>query len=215
MTATGVNFTFDIDHGIRQVVADIESISWAIRERAVRRAIRKFQRIIKRRAMQALSASSGVPQNVFDPDRRGRSGGEGDRLRVFASEKNGVLVVWIGANPVPAHLLAGRAGVSKARYQRRRGVRIKKRFFESAFVASIHGDGAKVWRRKYRGKGASAMSGSLAKELRGRFPVEVMKTEIAADVSVLAAALRSEMQDRLLRLLQQEINYAVNHERHR
>lgn len=157
-------------------------------DKAIVRAIRKTVSWLRRQLIKQVASEAGIPQKAIR--QRGKA-------KTFAKEQYGV--VWLGLNPVGAHL------IGKPR-QTRRGVRVgRKHFFEGAFLSRIYSDNEKVWRRKFRGPGSTSRGRG-----DGRFPVEVMLIELETIGEQEAKALNNEARVRFLRTMKQEINFAIN-----
>lgn len=186
--AIGVDIELDVDEVISELTRGLSRSSKAV-DRAITRTIRKTMRWLASQTLRLLSAETGVDRKAL----KARV-----RQRVRPGERFGQ--VWIGLLPIDAHK-AGRARQNAA------GVRVKSAQFESAFLMQVGGS-EKVMRRVHRGPGSAALG-----RQGGRLPVEKVTIDISQAGQRAAAAMRKQGAERFRTLLEQELNYAVMHER--
>lgn len=169
-------------------------------QQALKRAIRKFMRWLQREISRLIKSRTGVAQKSLKA-----------RFKVTLLLKEGYASLWVGLNPIEAQLAGGVR-------QLKVGTRAAGQLFEGAFYRPVYGKEAKVWRRKFRGKGSTKRSWihlkrSAPDEIAGRFPVEKMTIDIDRPSREEINRLQSRAQKRFKTLFQQELNYAVIHER--
>lgn len=97
-------------------------------------------------------------------------------------------ILWLGVNAMPAEILG------KAR-QTRKGVTVGRRKYDGAFYQQVYGDSYRVWRRK---------------DVR-RFPVKAEVVEISDQAAEVFGRFQARIPAEFQRILQQELNYVVNH----
>ncbi len=114
--SNGIVIKVDARAGFERVAAAFGRLPRAT-DRAMRRALRKLSTWIRRQALRAASAASGVPQKFYKRAMRYH----------VATSKDG-LSVWIGTNPIPQHRLGA------VRWSpRMRGARVGRRSFPGAW----------------------------------------------------------------------------------
>lgn len=156
--------------------------------KAIGRSLRKSATFGKTLLRKTVASAAGIPQKAIKK-----------RVSAKAFVKDFVVVVWLGMNPVPAHL------VGKPR-QLKKGVRVgRKHLFEGAFKAKIFDSEDRVWRRKFRGPGSSKRGRG-----DGRFPVELMTVPLDDVGAASMQKIQRQVQLRFKRIVEQEINYEIN-----
>lgn len=159
-------------------------------QRAVGRALRKFRRVIRRLALQAAAESSGLTQKYFL---------QAFRFHAEMERENGELVgvsIWIGTNPIPVHRLG------TVRWQRRTTVR--KQLIAGASVGKKRYPGAWSWGYGVTGSAVMRRSG------QSRLPIERVEVEPHEAVLARLRSMAADLQARFIRLMRQELNYALN-----
>ncbi|WP_163836948.1 hypothetical protein [Spartinivicinus ruber] len=187
-----------LQHIIDQVESQPKQVN-----KAMRRAMRKTARWLKTRMARELASQMGVAQKAL----KSRF-----ILSTIGKGKNQKFVFWLGTYP----LAAEEAG--KPRNLKKKGVAVKKYRFAGAFYKNVYGSKKHVWIRTARNRtagysGVSPMSqtpGNVPSHLKGRFPVE----RIGIDIDPIAAELfrryKSRVNVNFNRILEQELNYALN-----
>ena len=99
-------------------------------------------------------------------------------------------LIWIGLNPVSAR----RAGEPK---QARFGARAGKHRFDGAFVASVNGGSRHIWKRTSD----------------TRLPIEKLQIDIEEPGFEVINRLEKRAESYYLSRLNEELNYALNHEK--
>ncbi|PMP51646.1 MULTISPECIES: phage tail protein [Vibrio] len=204
MAEPGVNINLNFAKELQLASAMIEATPKQL-EKAGARAIKKTMRWVHTRIARELSQQLGIPQKNLKPR---------FSLKTVGKGADAVTILWMGT----ANVLAEKAG--KAR-QTRAGVSIGKRRYQGAFIRDMYGYDDAVWIRASRNNGQYATTGrkrkpnsnSISPEFRGRFPVQ----HVAVEVNDLAAEVfrrfESRIPDQFRKILGQEINYVMNHER--
>lgn len=204
MAESGVEVQMNFAQAIRNATAVIQATPKQM-EVASERAIRKTIRWLSGRVARELSQQLGIPQKNLKPRLLVRSVGKGmDKAHIL----------WMGVAPMPADL------AGKAR-QTRKGVTVGKRKFEGAFLRSVYNPEENVWirARRNREQGYLTMSRrrkanhrSQNPELAGRFPIQRIGVELESIATEIFRRLDRRALDRFKTLIEQELNYAVNHE---
>ncbi|MDE1464792.1 hypothetical protein [Spartinivicinus poritis] len=175
-------------------------------EKASQRAMRKTIRWLKSRMAREISKTMKVPQKVIKERFKDATTGKG---------VNKVFTLWIGTLPLAAEQ------VSKPR-QTNKGVSVRSHRFEGAFYKPVFDGQAKVWIRSKRNLTLNYPSlnpkkkkaiGQVPKHLKGRFPIQRIGVPIDGVTEELFKRYKNRAVERFSTLLQQELNYAVNHER--
>lgn len=207
MAQSGVSVQLNFAREINRATAAIQATPKQV-EKASDRAIKKTIRWLKTRVAREISTATKVPQKSLKPRMTTTVAGKGaDRVHIL----------WFGSMPLPAE----KAG--KAR-QTKKGTTAGKHRFEGAFVATIYNPEANVWVRTRRnqsvghltlGKKRRPGAGSVPRELAGRFPVQRVGVELDALAGEVFKRYHQRAEARFGELIEQELNYAVNHENKR
>jgi len=216
MAASGVSFQLSFAREITRVTAQIQTTPEQLKK-AGDRARRKTMRWLSTRMAREISQSLKVPQKGLKSRWSTTTAGKGDEQ---------VAILWFGTVP----LAAENAGRPR---QSRRGTTVAGRRFDGAFFRGVYDDTPRVWVRKSRaaalGLNLPAMSrkkgGGNARFLdlggvndssnRGRFPVMRVGIELEETAAEVFRRYERRALARFAELIEQEINYAVNHERKR
>lgn len=204
MAQAGVSVQLNFAREITRATAAIQATPAQV-EKAGERAIRKTIRWLKARIAREVGAALRVPQKALKPRLTTSVVGKGrDRAHIL----------WFGSLP----LAAEQAG--KAR-QTKRGTTTGKHRFDGAFVAKIYNPEQNVWIRTRRnataghftlGKARKPGAGRVPRELAGRFPVQRVGIELDDLVGDIFRRYQKRAEARFGELIEQELNYAVNHE---
>ncbi|WP_299071975.1 hypothetical protein AB6C63_023270 (plasmid) [Vibrio cyclitrophicus] len=204
MAESGVEVQMNFAQAIRNATAVIQATPKQM-EVASERAIRKTIRWLSGRVARELSQQLGIPQKNLKPRLVVRSVGKGmDKAHIL----------WMGVATMSADL------AGKAR-QTRKGVTVGKRKFEGAFLRSVYNPEENVWIRARRNREQGYMTLSRTRkanhrspspELAGRFPIQRIGVEIESVATEAFRRLDRRALDRFKTLIEQELNYAVNHE---
>lgn len=197
--------TLELDGAFREITAGLQLLPRDL-DRATKRALRKTLTWLQRQAVAEMSRHSGVKQKDLKAYRRARV-----RLGDHEGE------VWLGLNPMPLHL-SGRVSWS----QKSSGATVKGRTYAGAFFRAIYGSERKVWIRTKRNAGEGHMPYHELSRYRplptrqvssGRFPVTLLGVSLEESGPELSQSLMQEAEERFRKLMTQEINYVMNHER--
>ncbi|TWC12004.1 hypothetical protein FBY06_1408 [Pseudomonas sp. SJZ085] len=214
MAANGVSFQLSFAREITRVTAQIQTTPEQVNQ-AGDRARRKTMRWLSTRMSREMSQALRIPQKGLKARWSTSTAGQGD---------DQVTILWFGTLPLAAE------NVGNPR-QGKRGTSVAGRRFDGAFYHSVYDGVPRVWIRKRRaqalGLNLPAMSrqkgggnqrfmdygGAGDTSNRGRFPV--MRVGIALDEMAGEVFRRYERRAlaRFAELIEQEINYVVNHER--
>lgn len=198
-----LNFAKDISRATAQIAATPAQL-----EKAVQRAMRKTMRWLQTRVSRDLAKALGVSQKAIKHRLTLSHTGTGTK---------GIHILWLGTAPLAAEQ-AGKPRQTKA------GVTVGKHKFPGAFYRDIYGDGPKVWIRASRanalgldlpqwGKKQRARASALNQDQRGRFPVRRVGIDVQAPANEVFARYQKQAEARFNQVLDQELNFAVNHER--
>jgi hypothetical protein len=214
MAASGVNFQLNFAQGITRVTAQIQATPEQV-TKAGERARRKTMRWLSTRMAREISQALRVPQKSLKTRWSTTTAGSGAEQ---------VTILWFGTLPLPAEN-AGRPRQGK------KGTTVAGRRFDGAFYRSVYDGVSRVWIRKSRAQALGlqlpAMSrqnsggnqrfldlgGSNDSSNRGRFPVVRVGIELAGMADEVFRRYERRALARFAELIEQEINYAVNHER--
>nr|VFJ67584.1 MAG: hypothetical protein BECKFW1821B_GA0114236_11327 [Candidatus Kentron sp. FW] len=196
--------TLSLDPVVEELTVGLDRLSRKI-QTAIKRAVRKLILWVRRQMLQQASRMTGVPQKEIVRHRR-----------IHLDIKGMEGTVWLGTSPLPLHL-AGRVNWSPVSA----GATVAGRQYAGAFYRNVYGGGPKVWIRSnrnlqeghptYHGKRRyRPFSHALS---HGRFPVELLGTEMDELEDEIARRLERRAKIRFREILEQELNYALNHER--
>jgi hypothetical protein len=148
---------------------------------AAKRAAIRTREWLRTQVTREIASTTGVPRKALkERVRRGSKENDG------AWYSDGQAVLWIGLQDIPAHYLG------KPR-QTKKGVRVRKHFFDKAFTVSIGEQAPKVWKRA--GK-------SRLPIIKMTVPVEPGRRDLLGKYEKAAARMFSER-------LEHEINYLL------
>ncbi len=216
MATSGVSFQLSFAQEITRVTAQIQATPEQVKK-AGERARRKTLRWLSTRMSREISQALRVPQKGLKSRWSTTTAGKGD---------DQVAILWFGTMP----LAAENAGMPR---QGKRGTSVAGRRFDGAFYRAVYDGAPRVWIRKSRaealGLNLPAMSrqkgGGNARFLdlggandssnRGRFPVMRVGIELEELAGEVFRRYERRALARFAELIEQEINYAVNHERKR
>ncbi|MCO7217132.1 phage tail protein [Halomonas sp. OfavH-34-E] len=208
MAQAGVSVQLNFAREITRATAAIQATPDQL-QKASDRAIKKTIRWLKTRIAREISAATKVPQKALKP-----------RLTtsVVGTGRDRVHILWFGSLP----LAAENAGNPR---QTRKGTSVGKHRYEGAFVATIYNPEANVWIRSRRnasaghftmGKPRKPSSGAgVPPELSGRFPVQRVGIPLDTLAAEVFKRYQRRAEARFGELIEQELNYAVNHENQR
>lgn len=214
MAASGANFQLNFAQEITRVTAQIQTTPEQVKK-AGERARRKTMRWLSTRMAREISQALRVPQKSLKTRWSTTTAGSGAEQ---------VTILWFGTLPLPAEN-AGRPRQGK------KGTTAAGRRFDGAFYRSVYDGVARVWIRKSRAQALGlqlpAMSrkngggsqrfldlgGSNDSSNRGRFPVVRVGIELADLAGEVFRRYERRALARFAELIEQEINFAVNHER--
>ncbi|HAS3046039.1 TPA: hypothetical protein I6Y62_004319 [Vibrio parahaemolyticus] len=202
---SGVSVELNFAQAIRTATAIIEATPEQL-NKATTRAIKKTLRWAGSVVARELGQSLGVAQKGLKP-----------RIVVttVGSGADQVHILWVGVLP----LAAEKAGKPR---QTRRGVSVRGRRFDSAFVADIYNGEPNVWVRAAKNREHNhttlsrrrkAATSSPDPKLRGRFPVQRVGIAVEDPAIEIFNRLQRRVEERFKTVLNQELNYAVNHEK--
>lgn len=216
MAESGVSLEMNFAREITRATAAIQATPKQI-EVASQRALKKTIRWLSSRIAREIGQALNVPQKSFKR-----------RLSVKAVGRGSdqVHILWLGVAPLAAEL------VGRPR-QTKQGVSVGKHRFQGAFYKDVYGDGASVWIRKSRAaalglklpqwgrksRGGDSRfmdyGGPNDSSNRGRFPVMRVSIDIESVAAEIFRRYDRRAIDRFSTVIDQELNYAVNHERKR
>lgn len=167
---------------LKTLVQTLASLKESGLKRAMGRANRKLSRWFSTQAGRAISQQYGLKVGQFQ------------KIRITVSKadfnaQGKPAMVWIGANPVAAHLI----GTPKAApaYQ---GAFAKKYFFKDGFVAQVGGGGRKIFKRR----GAT------------RLPIDLQGVDIKHGAEESVKRLIKRGREHYKKILSQEINFEIS-----
>lgn len=216
MSQPGVSFQLSFAREITRVTAQIQTTPAQVK-RAGERARRKTLRWLSTRMSREISQTLGVPQKGLKSRWTTTVAGSGD---------DQVAILWFGTLPLAAEN-AGRPRQGKS------GTSVAGRRFDGAFFRGVYDSTPRVWIRKSRaqalGLNLPAMSrqnrggnsrfldlgGANDSSNRGRFPVVRVGIELEEIAREVFRRYERRALARFAELIEQEINFAVNHERKR
>lgn len=172
---------------LRRMVETLDSIKNKALQRALSRSGRKLSRWVSTQVARASAKQYGFKVGDFK------------RNRIIVSWRgttNRSTYIWIGANPVQAHL------VGDPKHERDYGgVFVKDYFFKGAFIWRPGSETDKVFRRVPK-KGQTKMS--------KRLPIAIQSVEINKGVEENTRRLMSRAKKRYQTILSQEINFELS-----
>lgn len=216
MSQSGVDIKINFARELQQASAVIQATPKQL-QLAGGRAIKKTMRWLKTRIARELAASIGVSQKVL-------------KSRIWLSHAgsgyDAVTIFGFGTAPMAVDRM-GNARQTKA------GVSLRDKRYKGAFYRNVYGDGDKVWIRKSR---ANALGMNLPKldsyntarggdfhfldsggandsSQRGRFPIVRIGVDIADVSAEVFKRFQARIPEEFRKILAQELNYVVNHER--
>ena len=204
MSQSGVDVRINFANELQQASAALQSTPQQL-QLAGQRAIRKTMRWLQTRIARELSQTLGFAQKTLKPRLVMKTVGKGAEQ---------VTILWLGTAPLLAENV-GRPRQTKA------GVSVGKRRYEGAFVADMYGYDNAVWIRASRNNGQydttskqrRPNTNSISASMRGRFPVQHIAVDIEDHAAEVFKRFQARIPDEFRKILQQELNYAVNHER--
>lgn len=213
MAQSGVSFQLSFAREITNITARIQTTPEQLRK-AAERARRKTLRWLSTRMSREISQALRVPQRALKSRWSTTTAGQG---------ADQVAILWFGTLPLPAES----AGSPR---QGKRGTAVAGRRFDGAFYRAVYDGVPRVWIRKARAQALGLDLPAMSRKKgggdfrfleyageggRGRFPV--MRVGIALEDMASEVFRRYERRAlaRFAELIEQEINYAVNHERKR
>lgn len=210
MAAAGVSIQMNFAREIQRATALIQATPNQL-QKATDRATRKTIKWLSTRLAREIGQALNIPQKAIKNRITTSIAGEG---------VGRVHILWLGVAPVAAEQLG------KAR-QTKTGVSVGRRRYEGAFYRDVYGDGDKVWIRKSRAValamdlpdwgGKKGGDGSFLRnpDARGRFPVRRVSVDISNVANDVFRRYDKRAIERFGTLIDQELNYVVNHERKR
>ncbi|HHG4777646.1 TPA: hypothetical protein ACPWIL_006082 [Pseudomonas aeruginosa] len=214
MAESGVSFQLNFAREITRVTALIQTTPAQL-AKAAARARRKTMRWLTTAMSRDISRELRIPQKALKPRWSSKVAGSGD---------DEVAILWFGTLPIGAES-AGRPR------QNKRGTTVAGRRFDGAFHRAVYDGTPRVWVRKSRaaalGLDLPAMSrkkgggnerfldlgGANDSSNRGRFPVMRVGIELETQAAEVFRRYERRALARFAELIEQEINFAVNHER--
>lgn len=198
MAANGVEINMAFAQAIRNATAIIQATPKQV-EKASERAIKKTLRWLSTVVARELSKQLNIPQKVLKPRLSVRTVGEG---------VNKAFIFWMGTSPMAAEQI-GRTR------QNRKGATAGRHRFEGAFVSRYSSSSVEVRIRQQRNESAGhfLLNKNVTKgDDKHRYPVVRIGIEIDAVAREAFRRLDRRALDRFKTLIEQELNYAVNHE---
>lgn len=216
MAVSGVSFQLSFAREITRVTAQIQTTPEQVKK-AGERARRKTLRWLSTRMSREISQALRVPQKGLKARWSTTTAGQGD---------DQVAILWFGTLPLPAESL-GRPR------QNKRGTTVAGRRFDGAFYRAVYDGMPRVWVRKSRAEALGLQLPAMSRQKRGgnqrfmdyggandssnrgRFPVMRVGIELEDIAAEVFRRYERRALARFAELIEQEINYAVNHERKR
>lgn len=214
MAANGVDFQLSFAQEITRVTAQIQTTPAQV-AKASERARRKTMQWLSTRMTREISQALQIPQKGLKTRWSMTTAGSG---------ADQVSILWFGTAPLPAEN-AGRPRQGK------KGTTVAGRRFDGAFYRAVYDGVARVWIRKSRAQALGHQLPAMSREKgggsqrwldlggtndgsqRGRFPVVRVGIELAELAGEVFRRYERRALARFAELIEQEINYAVNHER--
>lgn len=190
-----------IDINADKVLEMFKHFSPAQAEAAWRRTLRKTGNYVKTLVGREVSKEEQIPLKVLR-----------DRLNYYLKSPT-TAKVWLGVNPIEAHRLAYGKGAQRSG----NGVKAGRHHFSGGWLMPVYGkteDGNKYQRvreRKRRGGGTIIQGKTIVMERdgRGRLPISKVTYGWAAAGDAAMRRAAAKVEERLLVILQQELNYEV------
>lgn len=198
MAANGVEIKMEFAQALRNATAVIQATPKQVEvasERAMKKTIRWLSGVVARELSQQLN----IPQKVLKPRLSVRTVGKG-------TDK--AFILWMGTSPMAAEQ------VGRTR-QNRKGATAGRHRFEGAFVSRYSSTSVEVRIRQQRNESAGhfPLNRKMTKgDDRHRYPVIRIGIEIDSVAREIFRRLDRRALDRFKTLIEQELNYAVNHE---
>ncbi|MDG9884112.1 hypothetical protein N7650_14830 [Pseudomonas sp. GD04058] len=216
MATSGVSFQLSFAREITRVTAQIQATPEQVQKAGVR-ARAKTMRWLSTRMSRDISQSLRVPQRSLKSRWSVTTAGKGN---------DQVSILWFGTVPLAAEQ-AGRPRQGK------RGTSVAGRRFDGAFHRAVYDGTPRVWIRKSRAAALGLELPSMSRKKgggdwrfleyggandssnHGRFPVMRVGIELEELAGEVFRRYERLALARFAELIEQEINYAVNHERKR
>jgi hypothetical protein len=207
---TGASVQLNFAREIMRATAMIQATPKQM-QTATDRAIKKTIRWLSSRVAREIGQALNIPQKAIK-----------NRVvtSVVGSGSERVHILWLGVAPIAAENLANPR-------QTKKGVSVGRRRYDGAFYRDVYGDGDHVWIRKSRAAalamdlpdwgGKKGGDGGYLRnpEARGRFPLRRVSVDISSVANDVFRRYDKRAMERFSALIDQELNYAVNHERKR
>jgi hypothetical protein len=214
MAVPGVSLELNFAQQIARANLVIQATPAQLQKAAVR-AQRKTLQWVRTRIAREMAQALGVSQKAFK-----------HRLSISTLGKGSeqVHILWFGSLPLSADALA------RPR-QTRKGVTVGRRSWKGAFYRSVYNPEPNVWIRASRAAdlgldlptwGGSGRPGDGKfldhggpndSSQRGRFPLRRVGVAVEQQAAEIFRRFERRGQDRFESVLEQELNYVVNHER--
>lgn len=208
MATAGVSIQMDFARELQRATALIQATPKQI-QTAADRATRQTIRWLTGRLARDLGSALNIKQKAIK-----------DRITASAvgSGSDRAYILWLGVAPISVEKLGNPR-------QTRTGVTVGRRRYEGAFYRDVYGDGERVWIRKSRAValamdlpewgGKKGGDGSFLRnpDARGRFPIRRVSVDISTVASEVFRRYDRQAIERFGVLIEQELNFVVNHER--
>jgi len=216
VAASGVSFQLNFAREITRVTAQIQATPEQLKK-AGDRARKKTMSWLSTRISREISQALRVPQKGLKARWSTTTAGKG---------ADQVAILWFGTLP----LAAENAGRPR---QGARGTTVAGRRFDGAFYRAVYDGTPRVWIRKSRAAALGLELPAMSRQKRGgnqrfldlggandssnhgRFPVIRVGIELEEMAGEVFRRYERRALARFAELIEQEINYAVNHERKR
>lgn len=216
MAVSGVSFQLNFAREITRITAQIQTTPEQLKK-AGDRARKKTMAWLSTRISREISQALRVPQKGLKTRWSTTTAGKGD---------DQVAILWFGTLPLAAES-AGRPRQGK------RGTAVAGRRFDGAFYRAVYDGTPRVWIRKSRAAALGLELPAMSRQKRGgnerfldyggandssnhgRFPVMRVGIELEEMAGEVFRRYERRALARFAELIEQEINYAVNHERKR
>ncbi len=169
-----ISFNHNLEQLSKELGATIAQI-----DKARVRAVSKLRRWMETQLARELATAVGVRQKSIKPRFKHHVRREG--RTIWAN-------IWIGTNPLDAHL------IGKPKQNRKmKGTRVYQHFFDKAFFVNVFGDQPKVWRRKDN----------------RRFPVIKVQLPIAAELEEVLPKYEGPAAEKLAEIFEHELKFEM------